>query len=318
MSATHNGDEPDLEAARQPARRADSSVQRKSATEVEPVAANGMKKFLKAQIQKGDCATRLFKYASDQRDVKKEEPWFPDYGILHRLNIADINNQLASCKKEIYEFGSASNDQIIRLRGLLNDQEKGWPPRVTDVRVLAIAIRNYQYIQSQEYQIEQVEMSLKEDVSCYFYDIAKSKYGKNPYDSENYRRLAQPPKLHEHGDPLRHFLCSHLKVWMTYSDEERNTREEDFEQKHPPLAVSPQIEKLARFLIAMFGALAILVPMIIMTLDPSQTKSLITTSVAVVIFACCCSLTLQTANDQTLAATAGYAAVLMVFVGLTG
>ena len=67
----------------------------------------------------------------------------------------------------------------------------------------------------------------------------------------------------------------------------------------------------------MFGALSILVPMIIMSLNTSKTKSLITTSVAVIIFASCCSLTFQTTNDQTLAATAGYAAVLMVFVGLT-
>lgn len=189
---------------------------------------------------------------------------------------------------------------------------------VTDTRAPVTAIRNYQYIQSQEGQINQVQNDLKTDVSDYFYDIAKSKDGKNPYDSENYRRLAQPPKLHEHGDPLRHFLCSHLKVWMTYSEEERKTRPKDFKQKYPPMAVSPRIEKVARFLIAMFGAVSILVPMIIMSLDPSKAKSLITTSVAVVIFACCCSLTLQTANDQTLAATAGYAAVLMVFVGLTG
>jgi len=67
----------------------------------------------------------------------------------------------------------------------------------------------------------------------------------------------------------------------------------------------------------MFGAVSILVPMIIMSLNNSKTKSLVTTSIAVVLFACICSFMLRTANDQTLAATAGYAAVLMVFVGLT-
>ncbi|QSZ29259.1 hypothetical protein DSL72_003771 [Monilinia vaccinii-corymbosi] len=282
-----------------------ASITRKPEAEIEPVAIHiaDENEYMKLQFQEQDHAKRLFLYAWDQRELK-EASWFPDYGILHRLNIADINNRLAICKKEIYELRSASDDQMIKLRGLLDDQ--------------ATAIRNYQYIQSQEWQIQQVQDDLQEKVSHYFFDIAKSKGNKNPFDSENYRRLAQPANLREHGDPLRHFLCSHLKVWMTYSKEERETRRHDFEHNYPPIAVSPQIEKLARFLIAMFGAVSILVPMIIMSLDPSKTKSLITTSVAVVLFACCCSLSLQTANDQTLAATAGYAAVLMVFVGLTG
>ena len=44
---------------------------------------------------------------------------------------------------------------------------------------------------------------------------------------------------------------------------------------------------------------------------------MITTTVAVVLFAITCSVMLKTSNDQTLAATFSYAAVLMVFVGLT-
>jgi hypothetical protein len=40
-----------------------------------------------------------------------------------------------------------------------------------------------------------------------------------------------------------------------------------------------------------------------MSFHKSRTKALVMTSVAVVLFACCCSLTLRTANDQTLAAT---------------
>ena len=56
--------------------------------------------------------------------------------------------------------------------------------------------------------------------------------------------------------------------------------------------------------------------MIIMSLDASKTKSPLTTSVAVLIFASILSLTLQMANDQMLAATAGYAGVLMVFCGV--
>lgn len=52
----------------------------------------------------------------------------------------------------------------------------------------------------------------------------------------------------------------------------------------------------------------------VISLSPSKTKSLITSSVAVVLFACCYSLTSQTANDQTLGA-AGYKAVLKIRLG---
>jgi hypothetical protein len=66
-------------------------------------------------------AAGLFQYAQHQRDLRNP-PWIPEYGILHRLNIADINNQLACCKKEIYEVGAATNEQMEKLRRLLNEQ----------------------------------------------------------------------------------------------------------------------------------------------------------------------------------------------------
>jgi uncharacterized membrane protein YfcA len=104
---------------------------------------------------------------------------------------------------------------------------------------------------------------------------------------------------------------------MSYSEEEKRLRPYNYESNYIPRDVSPAVEKLARFIIAMFGAISILIPMIIMSFHESKTEALVTTSIAVALFATCCSLTLRTANDQTLAATAGYAAVLMVFVGLT-
>ena len=67
----------------------------------------------------------------------------------------------------------------------------------------------------------------------------------------------------------------------------------------------------------MVGALLILVPMYIMALHQNRDKNLITTTVAVVLFTLLYSLALRSSMEQTLAATAGYAAVLTVFVGLT-
>jgi hypothetical protein len=55
--------------------------------------------------------------------------------------------------------------------------------------------------------------------------------------------------------------------------------------------------------------------MLIMIFNQSLTKSLITTSVAVILFALVVSLVFETDNKDTITATATYAAALVVFVG---
>ncbi|KAN0095156.1 hypothetical protein V8E51_015867 [Hyaloscypha variabilis] len=71
-----------------------------------------------------------------------------------------------------------------------------------------------------------------------------------------------------------------------------------------------------RLRMALFGGLALLVPVIIMTLVHGQTASLVTTSVATVLFAFALAIFANdTSGKDILAATAAYAAVLVVFVG---
>ena len=84
----------------------------------------------------------------------------------------------------------------------------------------------------------------------------------------------------------------------------------------PPQNVSPFVDKLTRFIIAFTGGAALVVPMLIMSL-PSihRTKSLITVSLAVTLFAAMMSVGIRASNSETLVATATYAAVLVVFVG---
>jgi hypothetical protein len=56
--------------------------------------------------------------------------------------------------------------------------------------------------------------------------------------------------------------------------------------------------------------------MLIMSLPHTdRTKSLITVSVAVLLFASALSVVMKTSNSETLVSTATYAAVLVVFVG---
>jgi VIT1/CCC1 family predicted Fe2+/Mn2+ transporter len=95
-----------------------------------------------------------------------------------------------------------------------------------------------------------------------------------------------------------------------------HAHDDEYISGKPPVAVSPFVDKLARFIISFAGGASLVVPMIIMCL-PAQdrTKSLVVTSVAVTLFATFMSLVMHASNAETLVAAATYAAVLVVFVG---
>ncbi len=71
-----------------------------------------------------------------------------------------------------------------------------------------------------------------------------------------------------------------------------------------------------RVVMAMFGGIALIGPMLIMTLHPSRNTSLIIVSVATFAFAIALAFVARdSAGKDVLGATAAYAAVLVVFVG---
>jgi VIT1/CCC1 family predicted Fe2+/Mn2+ transporter len=78
-------------------------------------------------------------------------------------------------------------------------------------------------------------------------------------------------------------------------------------------------EKVAfggRITMAMFGGVALIVPMVIMTLNPSNETSLITVAAATILVALLLAVyATDSTGKDVLAATAAYAAVLVVFVG---
>ncbi|KAF2255253.1 hypothetical protein BU26DRAFT_153088 [Trematosphaeria pertusa] len=87
--------------------------------------------------------------------------------------------------------------------------------------------------------------------------------------------------------------------------------------------VSEEMEKTAkrglygRLAMALGGGLALIVPMLIMVLHPTQTKSLVVTCVFVIAVAVGLAVFMDTAEPKDIiASVAGYAAVLVVFVGL--
>ena len=67
-------------------------------------------------------------------------------------------------------------------------------------------------------------------------------------------------------------------------------------------------------MIAISVGLALIAPMLIMTLHRSKVTSLVTTSVSVVVVATILAWVMEE-NKEIVAATAAYAAVLVVFVG---
>jgi hypothetical protein len=116
-------------------------------------------------------------------------------------------------------------------------------------------------------------------------------------------------------DSLRDFLKAYLPTGLTYTRSEKEAHFDEFNAHAPPTTVSPFVDKLARFVIAFAGGASLVVPMLIMTLHQTKTKSLVTVSMAVTLFAAAMSLVICASNAETLAATATYAAVLVVFVG---
>jgi hypothetical protein len=70
-----------------------------------------------------------------------------------------------------------------------------------------------------------------------------------------------------------------------------------------------------RFSMASAGGLSLIVPVLVMANVPGIVSSLVTTCIAMLIFAIGITLGTDLKPDQVLGATAAYAAVLVVFVG---
>jgi hypothetical protein len=125
-------------------------------------------------------------------------------------------------------------------------------------------------------------------------------------------------------DTLRTFLNKKFLACRPEEDSEKGKRLKHNQlSKTQPKETSPFVDDFVffvlRFLITVITGASLIVPMVIMTLDKSQTKSLITTSVAVVLVAGLLAY-LKAKNFDIITiitSTAAYAAVLVVFVGLS-
>lgn len=136
-------------------------------------------------------------------------------------------------------------------------------------------------------------------------------------ESDEYRRLPEGSCLA--SDNLRDFLKRHLPRTVTYTMAERKRRSREYIAGKPAEDVSPFVDRLARFIVAFLGGSMLVVPMLVMRLpEVTIPKSLSTVSVSVLLFSCALSIFFRANNVETLIATATYAAVLVVFVGVSG
>lgn len=105
---------------------------------------------------------------------------------------------------------------------------------------------------------------------------------------------------------------------LTYTKAEISYRTDEYLSGVSPENISPSVDRLARFVLGVVGGAAPVIPMLIMSINNTQAKSLTKTSAAVVFFAIAMAAGMRATNAETLAATAAYAAVLVVFVGTSG
>ncbi|KAK0736327.1 hypothetical protein B0T21DRAFT_289238, partial [Apiosordaria backusii] len=216
--------------------------------------------------------------------------------FLHRLNITQLGVKLVRLKSEIQRGGSASEGTLEILQNNLKDYTS--------------AIRDYRFIHTQKAVPKADMMSRK---------LLMERFFQTPSDFSEpfYSHYAYFADADAKFDPMRDAFMTHLLVRLTYSHEERRQCSKEFRQGKKPKQVSKFVDRSVRLIVSITGGLSLVTPMVIMSLQPSLLKSLVTVSVAVLLFAFGLAFGVRVSNAETLVSTATYAAVLVVFVGVS-
>jgi hypothetical protein len=116
--------------------------------------------------------------------------------------------------------------------------------------------------------------------------------------------------IDHHGDFATGLSRVFPKSW-TYSTDEKFLHLIGL----PPRTFSLPVRIVASTIVALSGGALLIVPVMVMSFNPSRPKSLITVSCAVFLFGIFLGAVLRNKASDTFVATATYAAVLVVFVG---
>ncbi|RSL98384.1 hypothetical protein CEP52_010379 [Fusarium oligoseptatum] len=219
------------------------------------------------------------------RSIEEEEDFhFLRFEFLQRLNITQLGVKLARLKSQIHASGQ------------IDSQEQ---------ETLQITLRDYGTPEPKKRRRRETESFFLRDSS------SQMRIFNDPFSSHYAFFQDTDTKI----DPMRDAFMRHLPSRLTFSKEERRQRSREYHDGKLPKEVSQLVDRSVRFAVAVTGGLFLVVPMIIMTLRPSDVKSLITVSAFVLLFALCLSFIVKVSNIETLVSTATYAAVLVVFVG---
>ena len=178
--------------------------------------------------------------------------------------------------------------------------------------MLVDAIRDYDYVQNMGSHSEKNAAKLQRRLEATFFNIAANP--NKPYKTRY--RFLKDDQL-DGLDGIHWCLKKLLPRSWSYSEEEKRRRVSDYYDKKSPSGTSVIVDSLARFLIAVASGASLVVPMVIMSLNKSLTRSLITTSVAVLLVAVFVSFVIKAKNSDIIQATVAYAAVLVVFVAVS-
>ncbi|KAL2118598.1 hypothetical protein VTJ04DRAFT_8258 [Mycothermus thermophilus] len=259
---------------------------------------------------------RLFRYLFNQ-GRREPEPMFLKFRNLQRLNLIRLQNDINRINARVWKEGRLVEEDSTRLTSLLHDYSEllqvsyvYLAPQLTIL--LANALRDYEYLGRLEpITGSQARLNRVALEQAFGLDV-----GEFTDDGNSYGRF---PDAHQpSSDNLRDFLKRHLPRSVTYTRREKWRRTEEYLRGEPPVEVFPAVDRLARFLVALIGGLSLVVPMLVMRLPyVDVTKSLVTVSVAVLLFAGSISVFFHAGNTETMITTATYAAVLAVFLELT-
>lgn len=144
---------------------------------------------------------------------------------------------------------------------------------------------------------------------------------------ESYKaRLVRIDLLARRGskDPIEHCLRKYLRMFW-FSVRSRGIRSDAPDVEHKPTNTESRMrnayqnttriaEFLARFIFAMLAGTALILPLVILTRQEGMEAQLTTIVVFIVLFSLLVALLSKASNQEVMAASAAYAAVLVVFI----
>ena len=137
----------------------------------------------------------------------------------------------------------------------------------------------------------------------------------DPFHSRYRTFLSQLPTA---SDPLRGLFKQYMARRFIYTKAEIAQRADEYLAGESLLAISSTVDKSAWFIVVFVGEAALIVSVLIMSFHATKTNRVTTLSVAILLFTIAMAVGFRTTNAETLIATATYAAVMVVFVEISG